>query len=259
MDPGPEMSPQAARELDLTDDGFLGGRLRILQPKRGYRAGIDAVLMAAAIPARAGECAFEAGLGVGTAALCLAHRISGLRVSGMEVQPGLADLARRNAARNALDEALLVTEGDALAAKALGLAPQSFDHVFANPPFFAAGSIDRPKDESRATAHLLSADLSAWIDALHWLAKPKASLTLVHRAEAVVEIAALMQGRFGDIRIFPLWPRASEAAARVIVQGRKGSRGEPKLLAGLVLHEAGTGFSPAAEACLRDGAALSLK
>lgn len=121
---------------DLSDDGFLGGRLRLLQPKAGYRAATDPVLLAAAVPARAGENALELGCGAGAAALCLAARVPGLAVTGLERQPAYAALARENAARNGL--ALTVIEGD-LAHLPAALRERSFDHVLANPPYYPAG------------------------------------------------------------------------------------------------------------------------
>ena len=121
--------------VDLTDDGFLGGRLRVLQPRLGYRAATDPVLLAAAVPVRAGQSVLELGCGAGVAALCLLVRVPGVRVAGLERQAGYADLARRNAARNALS--LTVEDGD-LAAMPPALRAAAFDHVIVNPPYFAA-------------------------------------------------------------------------------------------------------------------------
>lgn len=248
---------------ELTDDAFLGGRLRLLQPARGYRAGLDAVMLAAAVPARSGERIVEAGCGVGAAALCLAARVDGVAVLGLDIDAGAVALAGDNAARNGLAGRAafaacdLARPGPAL--RALGLAQGSFDHAFANPPFFARGQAQPPRDAARARARLRGPDLlDAWMRFLAALVRPRGTISLILPAALVGEAFALFARRAGGTAVFPLFPRAGAPAHRIVVQGRKGSRAAPRLMPGLVLHEADGRFSAAAEAILRGGGALAV-
>lgn len=261
------MSPRPNKGADagLTRDAFLGGRLTILQPEAGPRAGIDAVLLAAAVPAVAGnaERVLEAGMGAGVVALALAHRVEDAQVTGIEIQPDLVALAQENARLNGLQARVSVVRADVTQPvsklEALGLLPDSFDHVAANPPFHAEGSVRLPKSAARQRAHMGSpGDLERWVKLLTALAAPGGTLTLIHRADALAEILAALDRRFGDVIVFPLFPRSRQAATRVIVQGVKGSRAPLRLVPGLVLHDAAGGFTLEAEDILRQGAGLPL-
>ena len=248
---------------DLTDDGFLGGRLRILQPKAGHRAGIDAVMLAAAVPAKQGDRVLEAGIGVGAAALCLAARVSGVMLTGVEVDAAVAGIAVENARRNGFADRVRVEQADVAApGKAMrgaGLGPESFDHAYANPPFHAEKRVRAPRDPARARANVHGpGDLDAWARFLVASVKPGGTVSMILPASSIGEALALFARRLGDLRIFPLYPRAAAPASRVIVRGVKGSRAAPSLLPGLVLHGSGNAFTEEAEAVLRHGAALNL-
>ena len=253
----------ANNSSDVTDDAFLGGRLRILQPCRGFRAGVDSVLLAAAVPAGAGERVFEAGIGPGVAALCLLTRVKGAQVSGVEANPHYAELARMNAARNDLADRLTVISGDALRTGKhdgpAGLAPGSFDHAFANPPYHAAEAAQPSPRMDKARAHVQSdsAPLSEWVRTLARMVKPKGTVTLIQPAAALPELLTAMQAaHLGEITIAPIWPRAGAAAIRVLVQARRGVKTPAKLLPGLTLHKSGNAFTDEAEAILRHVAAF---
>lgn len=247
----------------LSDDAFLGGRLRILQSKSGYRAGLDAVMLAAAVPAKPGEHVLEAGIGAGAAALCLAARIPALSITGVEIDAEAAALARENARRNGFGDAVGILEGDLSrpgeAMRALGLEQGSFDHVMANPPFHSARTVRAPRDKARARAHLRDEDLlECWMRFASGLLRAKGTLTMILPAALVGEALPLFSGRVGAIAVYPLFPRAGAAASRVILQGVKGSRASPRLLPGLVLHEADGRPTDDAEAVLRHGAGLPI-
>lgn len=249
---------------DITDDGFLGGRLKILQPAKGYRAGLDAVMLAAAIPAREGERVLEAGAGVGVASLCLASRVSGIEVAGLEVQPELVGLAGENIARNGFSESVSIAEGDVglpvrdLAAA--GFAPNSWHHVFANPPFHDPAASPAPPDAGKAQSHhlTLGSDLVDWVRFCCVMARPKGTVTFIHRADALAALLGAMSGHLGGIEVFPLWPAAGKPASRVILRGQRDSKAPLVLRPGLVLHGADGRFTPQAESLLREGAPLRL-
>jgi tRNA1(Val) A37 N6-methylase TrmN6 len=246
-----------------TTDDFLGGRLSIVQPRAGHRAGSDAVFLAAAVPAIAGERVLEAGAGVGVAGLCLLAQAPNLEVTAVEVDTKLCALAEDNAARNGFADRFAVVEADITASgkilRAAGLAREGYDHVIANPPFHAEGAVRAAPDAARARAHVMEGGaLAAWVKSLTAMAAPGSVLTLIHKAECLGEIIELLHGRFGDVAVFPLFPKEGAPATRIIVQGRKGSRAGLRLLSGLVLHGPGSAYTAEAEAVLREGAALSL-
>lgn len=263
--------PVATQASDLapdqaTDDAFLGGALSLLQPRAGYRAGLDAVMLAASVPARADLSplrVLDVGAGVGTAGLCLARRVATARVVLLEREPELAALARENVARNGLDERVEVVEADisqpAAELAALGLAPESFDHVIANPPYHRTGAGTPSAVALKAGAHAMpEADLEHWARFMARMARAGACATLIHKAEALGDILAVLDGRFGAIKVLPLNPREGEPAHRVIVRGLKGRRAPLTLLAGMVLHGPDNAFAPTVDAILRAGAPLSL-
>lgn len=250
----------------LSEDRLLGGRVLLRQPRRsGLRAGLDAVLLAAAVPCRGGDTVLEAGCGGGAAFLCLAARVPGLRVVAVERDPALAALARDNAAANGMADRVEVIEAD-VADPALPRALPRCDHAFANPPYWPAGTVP-PEARRGAATHAADAtapDLEAWARLL------AASLAVGRRGGGATATLVLPAARFHDglaaLRtagcgapaLLPLWPRAGRAAKRVLVQAIRGARGPARLPPGLVLHAEGPdgGFTPEAEAVLRDAAAL---
>lgn len=239
---------------EVTEDRLLGGRVRLRQPVGGLRAGHDAVLLAAAVPARPGERVLELGCGSGAAFLCLAARVPELTVVAVEREPALAALARENAALNGLADRVTVIEGD-VADPVLRRALPRCAHGFANPPFWDGGSLP-PAALRRAATHEGEAGLGAWAACLAAALGHRGGATLILPAARFSDgLSALGAAGFGSPALRPLWPRAGAEARRVLVSGRRGGRGPGRVLPGLVLHgEAGA--TPDAEAILRDGAAL---
>ncbi|MCT8331013.1 tRNA1(Val) (adenine(37)-N6)-methyltransferase [Albidovulum sediminis] len=241
-------------EADLSCDAFLGGRLRIWQPKQGYRAAMDPVLLAAACPARQGQTVLELGCGAGVAALCLAVRVPGVSVAGVEIQPDYGELARRNAAGNGV--ALEVAEGD-IAHLPPGLRTRSFDHVIANPPYYPAHAGTAARDAGRERALREETPLSLWFEVALRRLKPGGWLTVIQSADRLADMLDLKGA--GSITILPVAPRTGRDATRVILRARKGGRAPLRLLAPFILHTGdrherdGESFTPAAQAVLRSG------
>lgn len=249
---------------DVTDDAFLGGALSILQPRSGYRAGLDAVMLAAAVPADAGrpQRVLDVGSGVGTAGLCVARRLPLAEVVLLEREPRLAALATENVRRNGLADRVRVVNavvGAAAELRAAGLAEESFGYVIANPPYHDTEAGTLAPDATKAVAHAMpEEELQRWARFMARLASPRGEAIIVHKAEALPRVLAAFDQRFGAIRILPLHPRAGDPAHRILVAGVKGSRAPLQLLSGFALHTEGNGFTPEAQAILRGGAALSL-
>jgi tRNA1(Val) A37 N6-methylase TrmN6 len=244
---------------DLTTDAFLGGRLAIRQPRAGYRAGVDPVLLAAAVPARAGEAVLELGCGAGVASLCLARRAAGVEHAGIELQPDYAALARENAAANGI--ALEVAEGD-LARMPPALRARSFDHVIANPPYFRRDAGTPARDAGRETAFGEATPLVQWIDAGMRRLRPGGRFTLIQRADRLPDLLSAFDGRRAALTLLPVAPRPGREATLVILAAVKGGRAPFRLLPPLVLHDGppheqdGKDYAPAIRAVLRDGTAL---
>jgi tRNA1(Val) A37 N6-methylase TrmN6 len=241
-----------------TEDRLLGGRVRLLQPASGYRVAIDPVLLAAAVPAGEGELVLDAGMGTGAAALCLAMRVPGCRVVGIERERSLQRLASDNVALNELQGRIDPMLGD-LARPPPRLAPGAYDHVISNPPYLTGGTATRPAGDDRAAAHVADVDLGRWVALCLGMLRARGLLTLIHRADRLDGLLAALHERTGDIVVFPLWPKAdAPVARRVLVQARKGARGPLRLARGLVLHYLDGSFTPAAEGVLRHATALDL-
>ncbi len=235
----------------LTTDQFLDGRIAVRQFSDGFRAGLDAVMLAAAIPAKAGHEALELGAGCGTASLCLARRVVGCSIAGIEVDPELAVLANENAAQNGFDTRVRFTAGDVFDLP--GELRRDFGHVFCNPPFH--GTDGRASAiESRDRALRDAGRLGDWVEVGLKRVASGGTMTIILRADRMTEALVRLPGR--GVTIFPLWPRAGEQAKRVILQVHKGSRAESTLMPGLVLHEADGRYTRKADTVLRDGAAL---
>jgi tRNA1Val (adenine37-N6)-methyltransferase len=244
-------------EDQLSDDKFLCGRLRLLQPLKGYRAATDPVLLAAACPAKPDDSVLDLGCGAGAAMLCLGLRVPGLALAGLELQPAYADLARKNAERNRM--VVEVHEGDlARIPKPLR---RDFDHVIANPPYYSAGGSPSPV-AARAKAMQVETPLADWVEAATRRLRPQGWLTLICGADGLPEVLSALSPKMGSGAVLPLAGREGRAALRVIVQARKGGRAPFRLLAPFVIHEGPAhdgdreSYTPAANAVLRDGADL---
>jgi tRNA1(Val) A37 N6-methylase TrmN6 len=261
-----DRTPSTQERPPVTNDAFLGGALSILQLRSGYRAGLDAVMLAAAVPGDASRPlrVLDVGAGVGTAGLCVARRLPSAEVVLLEKQRELAALAGQNVQHNDLDARVRVVASDVGATagelRVHGLVDESFGHVIANPPYHDADAGTLASDALKAGAHAMDdGALDAWARFMARMTAPGGLVTLIHKAEALGRVLGAFDQRFGALRILPLQPRVGAAAHRVIVQGTKGSRAPLQLLPGFVLHEAGNAFTPAAQAILRHGANLPMQ
>lgn len=240
--------------MDTTTDQLLGGRVSFRQPASGYRTAIDPVLLASAVPDGFAGRALDLGCGAGAAALCLAARLPGCRVDALERDPELAGLARENAAANGFAGRCYVSAGDV---REPPLPPDSYDEVIANPPYLDAARADAVSHARKAAATVEGqATLADWVACALRLARRKAAVTFIQRADRLDGLLAALRPAAGEIVIHPLWPRAGVAARRVIVRARKGIATPLRLAPGLVLHEADGRYTAAAERILRHAGGL---
>lgn len=251
---------------EYTEDRFLGNALSITQPREGFRAGSDAVLLGAAVEAKAGESLLDVGCGVGTAGFCALHRLPECHLWGVELQAELAALARLNLEKNGFAEKTSVVEADIgnrssfAGVTGPGGKPfleAGFDHILTNPPFYGKGRARSAKTENKTLAHIEgSVALPEWLQFCVARAKSKGTVTVIHRADRLGDILAVLQKGCGRLKVVPLWPEAGQSAKRVIVQGIKGDKSPLELTRGLILHEKDGTPTAAATAIAREGAAL---
>jgi tRNA1(Val) A37 N6-methylase TrmN6 len=225
---------------EFTEDAFLGGQLRLRQPKSGHRAGHDAMLLAAATPARSGDRVVDLGAGVGAAGLAVAKRVAGVKLSLVEIDAGLAGLARGNAASNAIAAEVIVLDVTSAAGAfaAAGLTPDSVDVVLMNPPFNDRARHRASPDKAREIAHLATAaTLESWIHAGRRILKSGGVLSLIWRADGLAEVLAALGRGFGSLEILPVHADAATPAIRMLIRAIKGGRAPTRMLPALLLND----------------------
>lgn len=246
-------------DSDYSEDSLLGGKIKFIQPVKGYRVAIDPVLLAASIPAEKGSLVLDAGSGGGAASLCLATRVPGCRIVGIEFQKEYARLAVNNVRLNQLSDRIEVIQGD-LMTPPPRLAASTFDHVMTNPPYLEHA---RGRDSTlvgKTLSHKeTAADLKSWLKFCALMVKPKGFVTVIHRADRLDQILTILSSvQMGNIHVFPLWPGKSKPAKRIIVRAQKNSSTPLTFCHGLVLHEENGDYTADVQSVLWHGSALSL-
>ncbi|CAN5215782.1 tRNA1(Val) (adenine(37)-N6)-methyltransferase [soil metagenome] len=247
----PQSSPEISSQDDVVENALLGGRVRLGQPARGYRAGMDAALLAAAVQARPGERVFEAGCGAGAVLMQIAARRPGVVLAGLEREAPAADLARRNAILNDVADRTAILTGDV----AHGFRPLElplFDWAVSNPPFFDDETALRAPAAGKRAAWIADDGIEAWIDLLLASVRDGGRVLIVHRADRLADILTLLGDKCGSFAILPVQPFADQPAKRVLVRAIKRGKAPLVLLPALVLHDrSGAKHTAEAEAVLR--------
>ena len=246
-------------------DQFIGGGAYVLQPRaEGHRSGMDAVFLAAMVPADATGVLYDLGAGSGAAGFCAAARAPGLSVCLVERDEDmlvLAEKGRQLPENRGFADRIHIIAADILmpapSREKAGLAANSADWVIANPPFYVQEKVRSSPHPHRREAHVLGeGDLETWFRLAAMLLKPGGHMALIHTANALIDVLKLCEGRFGGIEIRPIHPRPGKKANRVVVCGQKGSRGELTLLPDFIVHDE-TGNTAQAKAILRQGKGFS--
>ncbi|HFB2048669.1 MAG: methyltransferase [Hyphomicrobiaceae bacterium] len=245
---------------ELTDDAFFSGAIKVLQPRKGYRSGIDAVLLAASLHVQNNKVfkILDLGAGVGVSGLSVAIRCPKVSITLVEKQRILSELAKRNISRNQFEDRMTVKQVDLLDVNAIDTLSGSngreyFDHVISNPPFYDAHKIMKSKNTLKAESNsMLRGALKGWVEFMAEATKPGGSATVVHLAERLGEILQYFALHFGNINIQILYPRKHEKASRVLVRGIRGSRAPMHISPGIVLHSNDNAYCPQVERVLRE-------
>ena len=238
----------AEPDLEVTEDRLLGGAVALLQPRRGHRAGTDAVLLAGLSPVEDGDMVADLGSATGAVGLMVAARCPAARLLLVERDPDLVALATRNIALNGASGRVRVIEADLFAPKGArreaGLEPASVDVVLSNPPFFEGEGRPSPEPRRRSAHEMEGGGLADWIESAADLLKPKGRLALIYRADGLARCLAALERRFGSLVVTPIHPKAGEGASRILVTAVKGGRAPLRIAAGYVLHTADGAFTP---------------
>ena len=243
--------------VETSEDWFLTDRLLVQQPKKGFRAGGDSLLLSAAVPALAGESVLELGSGVGVVSLALASRVAGLGLHLVEIDGDTAALARHNIAVNHQAGRLDVSQASVLTGDAhstdLFVQGTFFDHCYCNPPYFDPRATRHSDHHLADLARRTSTPLSAWVKAMVRWTKSGGTMTMICRAHSSVEVLSAFERSAGGIELIPLYPKPDEPAVNVIIRGVKGSRAAFRLRQGLTIRDGGGKLAPEVEQIQRFG------
>ena len=249
-----QMGIIAVSDMDTTYDGLLNRQLWVKQPKKGFRIAVDTVLLAAAVPAKAGDRVLDMGCGVGGAMLCLGFRVSGPRLTGIDIQPELVALCQENIIGNKMSE-----RANATALSVLDIPKSwdvSFDHVMMNPPYYDKETHDVSPNAIKATANTHdSGDLQDWIAAAHRVLNDSGTLTMIHTADQRDLLIKLLSPSFSQLIILPIVSKSGQPNTRVIIRATKIGQGVSEIPE-FVMHKSDGAYTDAADGILRNAAPL---
>jgi tRNA1(Val) A37 N6-methylase TrmN6 len=242
-------------ELATTHDSIYQGKLTLEQPRKAYRFGSDAMLLAASVHAYDGQKVLELGCGVGAVLLGAHSRLPTTHFTGIELQAEYAVLAKANVERNGAESLVSIVQGD-VTDKALLHLLGTFEHVIANPPYYGENHSGAVTELRRVARQQTDNDLAEWLQAANRFLKPKGTITIIHSVEKMDELIEGLKKFCGAIRVFPLWPQAGQSCKRIIIHALKGSKTPLSIMPGLVLHESDGKLTPRADEVINHGHSL---
>jgi tRNA1Val (adenine37-N6)-methyltransferase len=236
-----------------TIDTILGGALTLVQPRSGYRFSIDSILLGRFVSVRRRDRVLELGTGCGVISIMIAALWRPREVAAVEIQPGLAAMAARNAILNSLD-AIRVIHGDLRARRIDELAPASFDVVIANPPYRALHTgRTSPNPGRRIARDESAATLAEFIEAAKRYAANGAKVAFVFKASRSAElIRCLAENTLEPKRIRFVHPRADAPATTILVEARKGGGIEAAIEPPLIIYDRPGVYSDEARALMQN-------
>ena len=242
---------------EFTKDSFLGGGIRIWQPKKGYRAGIDPILLAASVNVSAGQKVLDLGCGVGTASFAIGYRVKNVELYGIEIQKVFADLADLNSKENGIEFQVECTDISNLSSN---ITSKNFDHVIANPPYFDRKSSVRGINVSKEKSFGDTRPISEWLKVAAKRAKPKGFVHFILRSDRLIEIFTNMPNSLGSLVITPVISRKNENAKLTILHAKKNGRAGFIISSPIVLHplksDSREKYVPEVDKVLKNGASL---
>ena len=221
-----------------TLDNFLGGKLKIYQLKRGFRAGHDSVLLASSIKAREGDLCLELGFGTGVVSLSLAKRIPKINIVGIENDPEMLKISKKNIELNNFKKNIKVFDSD-IDGKIENfhfIKRHSFDQIYANPPYFIEENLSKPTDKNKRNANIGNKNtFDIWLKKALTFSKSGGTITFINHIQNLPKMLSLFSKKLGDIKITPIFPKKNKKASRVIISGVRDSKKSLTYNHGLIL------------------------
>ncbi len=240
--------------MSYKENYLLNKKVKIYQPDNGYHASIDAVFLSALIDnAHPKEQILDIGSGTGAVSLCLAYRFPQCKITGLEIQPYLAELSNLSAKSNNFNNLEYINCD--IRHPINNMTYCSYHHVITNPPY-SNGYMPSP-NLSKALAHdFQQFDLPRWLSFSLKMIRPKGYFYTINRTEALDSILSCLYGKVGDITIIPLYSKEGQPANRILIRARKASHAPTKIMSGFIIHNPDGSYTKACEYILRDGKSL---
>lgn len=228
----------------------LNGKIKIWQPVNGYRFAIDSILMAAFVPNKCVNI-LELGVGVGAASLALAHRLPNAHITGIDIQDDNIELAKKNVQNNAFSDRFSLILDDFRNRKLPG---HYFDCIMMNPPFHEEDNYLPSPSPHKTTSHGENkTTLQHWMDEAYRCLKSHGNIVIVHKSDRLDDLLTFLHVKYGQIEVFPLWPKEGRAAKRVLIRAQKASKAATKLYPGLIIHQPNGDYTSEAKKILEGG------
>ncbi len=237
--------PPSDTTTEYTADTLFEGRMRIKQKKSGYRFSIDSVLLAHFELPHSGEAILDLGTGCGVMPLILSSRVSGISITGVEIQPSLAILAQENASLNCSQNPVEIVNAD-MQEFAQSYHDRPFDRIISNPPYTRkdAGRIN-PNSERAIARHEISIDLDGVIMTAEKLLRDQGRFTIVYPFSRYEELISVMERRgLPPVRIRMVYPRRGDKAIRVLVCSEKNGTSRPIIEKPLYIYDTAGEYTP---------------
>ena len=238
---------------DETVESLFGGRLQILQKKKGYRYTIDSVLLAHFVEPKKGERILELGAGSCVISLLLAFQNPGVRVTGLELQTELADMAGRSISMNGLEGRVNILQGDVRNAAEL-LEARSQDVVVFNPPYRKMGSGKlNPGREKALARHEIAGSIADFLRAASYALETGGRVCLIYPCSRMVEAIHRMRvEKMEPKRLRMVHSRPGSRGDFILVEGMKGGGEELSVLSPLFVYREDERYSEELETLFRN-------